>query len=97
MSDNIGVICINIMLGSVGHEESVRAVFEEGNYLSNMQIGENSPIRGPGGISGGRKRAPWVSPEGSQGSLGGSWRSPVALSEGSWGVRKPFRSRFFGD
>ena len=37
-----------------------------------------------------------MSPEGSQGSLGGSWGSPGALLEGSWGVRGRFRSRLFG-
>ena len=33
---------------------------------------------------------------GPRGSLGGSWGSPVALLEGSWGVRGPFWSRLFG-
>ena len=33
---------------------------------------------------------------GPRGSLGGSWGSPVALLEGSWGVRGRFRSRLFG-
>ena len=37
-----------------------------------------------------------MSPEGSRGSLGGSWGGPVALLEGSWGVRGRFRSRLFG-
>ena len=43
-----------------------------------------------------RKRGLGVSPEGSRGSLGGSWGSPGALLEGSWGVRGRFRSRLFG-
>ena len=43
-----------------------------------------------------RKRGLGVSPEGSRGSLGGSWGGPVALLEGSWGVRGRFRSRLFG-
>ena len=37
-----------------------------------------------------------MSPEGSRGSLGGSWGHPGALLEGSWGVRGRFRSRLFG-
>ena len=37
-----------------------------------------------------------MSPEGSRGSLGGSWGSPGLLLEGSWGVRGRFYSRLFG-